>query len=358
MKTVLITLGTFSGVLLPVIFYLLKNPEIIDKWSNIFYRFAFWMGEIREKRIVSSDLDYRITCIAKKINNEASGIIPYGIRIKWKDPIETIPYLQGGNVIIVLRKSDNLDENIVKACCAYVPHALLPKARNIIDDKILRSLDTFMTKNILAYGQYSSSYHYFVTNVLQPALEEDVGCQQMLDDIDKMNEIGMLTRILLEEYRKLGDMLYGTMEEMAYKNETKEFFEFLRRFAKRKPGDYSKLNFLGKKIKIAIILIAKKRTLRDYGIENHLKCMDMNRKNGVMRAFVFSYSQIEEESILNQEGYVIDVKRKATFSALNQFEEACNSCSYLKLTGKQNYKTKDAGGNWRSAKYLVYEVLP
>ena len=52
------------------------------------------------------------------------------------------------------------------------------------------------------------------------------------------------------------NQLYGTLEESSYKKETLRFLEFLHTISKRNPGEYTKLCFIGDKIKIGIIFVA------------------------------------------------------------------------------------------------------
>lgn len=346
-------------LLLSTAIYVAKHPEIVDKWSNIFYRLAFWLGEKREKRIVSTDLDFRVTKIAKSINKDHNGILPFGLRIKWKDAKEVEAFVRKGNVVIVLNKKDNLDKNIIDACMAFVPKALLPKAENVVNEKIMKSIDLYVIKKILLTGQYTSAYNKFDREIIEPTVNKDPSLGQWLPSIHKMDEVGVFTRIMLAEFKVLGDLLYGTTEEKKYREETIRFATFLSNFSNRRPGDdTTKLNFLGGKIKIGLILVAKKATLRRAGIDAYTGRIKIYKDLGIQRIYIFSFAQLDEEMIYDKSGYVIDVKRKKSFKALSQIEDRCRELDYLKLFKKQKYYCRDSSGKMRSAKYYVYDVRP
>ena len=350
-------LGFIVFILISFIIYILKNPEKLDKWSYLYNKLKINKSENSEKKVISKNIDYKITSIAKKINNEAQGIIPFGIRIKWRDTNEIDSYVKNNNVIVVLKKEDNCDKNIVETCIAFVPKALLPKSRNCIDSKTLKSIDNYMVKSILNSGTYDSAYNYFMTNFFNQFIQSDDDIENNIKTIDKLNEIGFFTRILLEEYRRVGIKLYGTNEEQTFHQESKDFLEFLKKLSNRKTGEYSQLVFTGQRIKIALTYVAKKATYYKGGLKPYLDRIDKNIKQGVQRIFVLSYAQSYDEIITNSDGYVKGTRSKKDFRTLNLLEAAIRRREDLKLIKKQKYHSKDIHGNSRSAKYILYEVI-
>ncbi len=140
-----ISIFFFLSALVSLILYIVNNPEKIDKWIYLINKFSLWKNEKSERKVISSNLDYKISSIAKQVNKEADGIIPFGLRIKWAN-VNDDAYVNENKVIIVLKKEDNNDKNIVNACSAFVPMALLPRSRNSIDLKVLKTLDNYFIK--------------------------------------------------------------------------------------------------------------------------------------------------------------------------------------------------------------------
>lgn len=346
-----ILLPAFLGFIAFVI-YVLKNPEIIDKWSHLFYKYIYWRKDVKEKRIISSNLDYKITHVAKKINKEADGIIPFGIRIKWKNPEEVTAYVQNNDVVVVLKKGEDSDKNVIEACCAYVPKALLPKSRNIISPKLLKSIDQYVIKKILSDGNYDSAYNFFIRNIFTEVVESDEELKEYIDDIGNLDSIGFFTRVLLEEFRRLGLQLFGTNEEQNFRNETIKFLNFLNNFYHRKAGDRTELDFQGEKIKVSIGLVAKRSTLDKFGLSNHIKKINEKYRKGMQRIFIFSYAHLfEQEDDHSGNGH------RNEFYALSQLEKECRSLNFIRLIKKQKYISKDNQGRTRTAKYILYEIV-
>ncbi len=344
--------------LIGIILYFLKNPEAVDKWSCLLNRFIFWSKETRERRLISSTLDYKISSAAKRINNEAEGILPFGIRIKWRTPEEVMSYVQKNQVIVVLRKSDDLDKNIVEACMAYIPKALLHRSRNIVDQGLLDSIDHYVTQKILSSGEYDSAYNFFVKNILDDRMTDSTSFARHYASVGKIDAIGFFTRVLLEEFRRLGEQLYGTLEEINYRDETKRFLGFLRQLASRKPGDdTTPLFFTGKRIKVGIILFARYETLTYRGIDAYLKRIQTDYNRGANRIFLFSYAQRVDKIVHDDQGFVVDVRRRTNFKSLEQIERECKKLDFLRLLKKEKYHTRDVTGKFRSAKYYVYECI-
>jgi len=340
------------------IIFLANNPEKLDKWIYLLNKYSVWKNEKTEKKIISSNLDYKISALSKLINKEAQGIIPFGLRIKWSDFNHNDVYVNDNKVIIILKKEDNNDKNIVNACMAFVPKALLPKSRNCIDNKLLNIIDNYFIKKLLSSGNYDSAYNYFIKNIYTSFYEESNENKNIIDVYSKLDEIGFFTRILLEEYRRIGLKLYGTMEENTFVNESRAFFEYLKYFIQRSPGDMTRLYFNGQKIKIAIILIAKKITLETQGVDAYVNRLARHvNEFGVQRVYIFSYSQRFEESITDTDGYVVGIKKKNEFINLNAFEEKCKKLDYVRLTKKQVYLSTDINGKRRRSKYLIYEAI-
>ncbi len=346
------------AILLLLFVYILKHPELVDKWSNIFYKILSWIGYCNEKRIISTEIDYRITKAAKIINTESEGIIPYGVRIKWKNVDTIASYVKEDNIVIILRKEHNMDRNITDACCAFVPQALLPKAKNILYPNVRMAIDYYVTKKILLTGRYTSAYNYFITNIIDPKCKSDSQMSNLINIIAKIDERGFFTRIMLFEFKELGDTLYGTSEEVKYQRETMDFIDFLLDITRRQPGDdTTKLSFLGKKIKIGIIFVAKKRTLQSSGIDAYIHRMNIYHESRIDRIFLFTYMLPHDELEYDQRGHVISAKIKYDFSLIEEVNGECEKLSYIKLVKEQKYRTYDSRNRPRDAKYYVYDTL-
>lgn len=142
-----------------------------------------------------------------------------------------------------------------------------------------------------------------------------------------------------------------------FHKESIDFLNFLKKLATRKPGDNVPLIFMGERIKIAIVYIAKRITYNSKGSDAYIKRIEQNIKCGVQRIFLLSYAQFFEESIEDSAGYVVDVKRKKEFIILNEVEKKLRKNEQIRIIKKQKYHTLDVVGHKRFSKYIVYEVI-
>lgn len=344
-------------ILISFIIYIFKHPEKLDKWSYLYNKYRLFKTERSERKVISKNLDYKITSISKRINNESDGILPFGLRIIWRDVDKIDSYVKSNDVLIVLKKDDVNDKNIINACCAYVPKALLPKSRNCINSKILQSLDHFIIKSILASGTYDSAYNFYIKNIFSELIRNDALFDNYIRNFNKLNEIGIFTRLLLEEYRRLGVKLYGTYQEQNYLQESIEFLYFLELFAARSPGDTTRLIFNGDIIKIGIVLIAKKWTLDTYGINAYFTRIEQFADKGMQRIYVFSYAQRYDEIVTDGSGYVQEVVSRRDFLSLNALEKKCKESQKVRLIKKQIFNSRDSNGAKRTSKYIIYESI-
>jgi hypothetical protein len=358
MTITLTGVSALAAILFLAVVYLLKNPEKADKWNNIAGRLIFWSKETREKRLISSSLDYRITSAAKQINRESDGILPFGLRIKWRKPEEASSYVDNDEVVVVLHKDDNADKNIVEACIAYIPNALLPKSRNSVDSTLLYSMDNYLTSKILSQGNYTSAYNYFCRSILDELRTSNTSFNSYFEALGHLDSVGLFTRVLLEEFKVLGDLLYGTLEQSAYKDETAQFLRFLDTLATRKRGDdTTPLFFPGRKIRIGIVLFAKQETLTAIGTEAYIRRIHNDFKMGAQRIFLFSYAHKVDSLQYDSDGFIVGVRKRNDFGSLDIMESKCQDLECLKLLKKELYYPKDSAGKARTAKYYLYECI-
>jgi len=350
------TIGLIIFLFIIFLLYIIKNPEKVDQWSYLYNKYKIFKDEKSEKRVISANLDYKISSIAKQINKEADGIIPFGLRLMWRDTSEIESYVKANEVVVVLKKQDNFDKNIIEASMAFVPKALIPKSRNCIDEDLLKSLDVFVTKKMLNCGTYDSAYNLFIKSIYEPFLQKGKN-KKYLFLYNNLDEIGFFTRVLLEEFHRIGNKLYGTSEEMGFRQESIRFLEFLETFTKRKPGERTPLIFNGDKIKIAIILVAKKETIEEHGIEAYTHRIKKEVEAGAQRIFFFSYAQRIDEMVEDSNGYVIDFRRRKEFINLINIEKSCQKLLFIRLLKKNKYYSKDSSGNKRKSMYLLYEPI-
>ncbi len=348
--------SVFIVSLLLLLRYIIKHPEVVDHWSELYYKYVGIWEKDRSRKIVSSELSYRITNLAKELNKQSDGIIPFGLRIRWTNTDEISSSVQDDNVILVLKESSNSDKNIVDSILMFTSQALLPKGRNSINKELLGLLDIYSVKKMLFSGNYSSAYNYFIKNVLDEKISKNEIEKEKIMGIQKADEKGFYARVLLEELKLFSEKYFRTSEEDKHIQETLEYFNFIFSIATRKPGDdTTRLLFLGETIKIGIVFVAKRDTVNSYyGLDSYIHRTKVDFEKGATKVYIFAHALLVEEYETDPEGYVIDVHRKASFQYMDYIEkELLKNTNYL-LTKTESFWV-DIDGYKKMTKLLVVE---
>ena len=104
-----------------------------------------------------------------------------------------------------MRKSRHREENVANAVMAYLPRAVLPRARRYIDTDTMQAVDLTLARSILQVSDMpTGAMDVFFERHLDPALSEKATLQGHLEEVDAIDLQGWLTRLMLAEYRAMG----------------------------------------------------------------------------------------------------------------------------------------------------------
>src|SRR5207247_775211 len=144
-----------------------------------------------------------------------------------------------GDVIVFMQRSDHHEQNVANALMAYLPKALIPRARRYVDADTMRAVDLTIAKGVLGVSKEApGAMQAFFEDHLDPACaEEDLRARVL--EIDEIDLHGWLVRILLPEYRILGDQLYPGQATDDCLSDAEAFARWLHKLAARDPGDDS-----------------------------------------------------------------------------------------------------------------------
>jgi hypothetical protein len=349
----LVIAGGSLGILVSIIL----NPDKADYWAYLVVRVLRWFGIRREKTEIAREIDYKITSIAKSINAQAEGVLPYGIRVKWVSEQTGIAFLKDGDVVVKLRKHENQDKNIVDAILLYIPRAVLPRARPYININVLKAVDLTVARKILHGGHQDSSLDYFVDTVFNPVCQQNIDTKRYCRLINDLDEHGLFTRILLREFLQLGGKLSGFPVDQTYWQDSIQFVEFLHDLATRSPQQIVPLTYRGQKIRIGIILIARFATVRLFGLSKHLEHVNKRIIEGVDSIYLFAFEFLKYETVTDDQDHVVNVLPKKSFEYIQTMERYLGKDPRLLKISKNVYISKDPLKNVRKAMCISYKVV-
>ncbi|MBS7648434.1 MAG: hypothetical protein QXU95_03405 [Candidatus Bathyarchaeia archaeon] len=254
----LITTGWVSTtVLMTIILYFIMNPDAVEKWASIIFRFLSFLGPSFDKRAIASYLQSTINSFSKRINSEVQGILPYGIKIKWVTETTKEAFIKNGEVIVLLRRSNNEARNLATATFTYMSNALIPEARPFVYQPVMVSADLVMARRILLEEHRPDALVILKKEFLEPIASQILGVSKYYDSLEKLDSQGMLTRLIFTEFNELAGLLGLRPPTDTIIKETKDFADVMIRLAEKKPGVDINPDYSGNYIKTSVMLIAR-----------------------------------------------------------------------------------------------------
>lgn len=253
----------FVVILLYIVIQFILNPEKAEKWGAILSKAFSAVSTKMEKIHISKDIQYRFNTFRKEINRECNDLVPYKTEIKFvkpanirKDRVEH----KDDKVIIVMKDRKNQDENFVRAAILSTDKILIPNSRKYIDNHLMKSIDLQFIRNLIL-ATNKSKLNFFIEKWLAPELKNDVELENKVRILDKLTELGVFTRILLQELKDYGLVFYPRLPDSKYFKEPNEFFETLQELANKQHQIDIKPDYIGKYIKVSMVMVGRPGTV-------------------------------------------------------------------------------------------------
>lgn len=277
------------GVFLWFVWYVYAHGEKVDFWFAKIEKLLIYLGFRRDKQFIKKDVRSKINIASKKINKEADGLVTKGVDIIWVNQENIESFLLKGKVIIRMRHHENHDDNVVNAISHYVRTGVLHTGKRYLPEKVKEAINLALVKKILSEeSENHTSLEHFGIKTLNPSLNSDSEVKKSFSIIQRMEEKGLFTRILLREIRMLGKKLYPSEPSDIVLRETKKFFEFLEPFAcHERDGDITDWNFIDRDIQIGIMYVAKREKLNTEGLEPYIKRVKNKFNQGCKKIYLF-----------------------------------------------------------------------
>ncbi len=199
------------------------------------------------------------------------------MKIDWvkEDKINAI--LESGEAIVKLKYSEDHSQNIVNAMSVYVKKSIIPKAKPYISPEIVSAIDLTIVRKVLKQvdSKYPNAFEYFIENNKEEIKSEYISTIKQIDDA------GFFTRILLKEFDRFGNVLYGNFPNEEYQNEANKFVDYVYNISTRGYEDQTILQFNGSTIKVGVVLVARPETYHEYGVSAYLRRIKLGRAKGI-----------------------------------------------------------------------------
>jgi len=261
----IIAISSGLGAAFILFLYMFRNPEKIEKWGSILFKVGAFVSEKSEKRYMATNIQSTISEKRKELGLNGD-VIPYGLNIKWTEESSVEVDLKENNVVIMLKKFDSQSKNLANVISLYVPKALLPRARNYIDNNLVSGIDFIIGKNFLSGN--TTALEYYVNS---ESSIHAIDVKEYIPKIDKLNSTGRLSRILIQEFKNLNS-LYPLEPTQDMKEDSKHLFESIYDFEILEPGSLIEGSgiYVSDNFKMAIVPVGRSVTLYNSGTDKHL----------------------------------------------------------------------------------------
>ena len=203
--------------------------------------------------------------------------------------------LEPGKAIVLLKYNKDNTQNIINTAAAYVHKTLLFNSKAYMDKGIHTAIDFTVIREFL---NKTSQKNYIVTQFIESCSDDIDLYSDAFQKVIKVEDEGLLTRVLLREYAVWGNKLAGKPRSLEYVRESKQFLDFIYNIASRDFDELTPLVYSDKTIKVAVLLVAKYDTYTEKGIEPYVRRIREGFANGINTFYLLARN--DKIEILNQ----------------------------------------------------------
>ncbi len=248
-----------------IVWFIFTHPEILDKWTSLFYRLFKAIYKEADKRFVKYNIQSIINGFIAKLNTDVPNLDAQRINIDWIDEeITPESFLKSGTLVLRMHKSTNQNRNIVNATYTFVSREVLKKAKTYLAYYQKDAIDLFVSYKALEKAGHDIM-DTFVQTYLRDGLEKD-SINNLYAKFEKIDAYGLFFPVFITEMTFLGEKILGkgVNRNKIYK-EVDDLVTYLLTLANRKTGEHSKLEHGGEYSKFAIRIVGKQYRIEEEG---------------------------------------------------------------------------------------------
>lgn len=282
-----------------LIFFICNMENLLILKSELYGVFArcFVFGKKKQ-------LSYKVRgTILKSIKNQSlnSGLIPQDLKVIWINKEEAESFVKNEQVILRIKQTSNPHENLITAVSEYVNNGLLYNVKRYLNQEVMDASRILMTRKVIQSAD-KSSLVYLDENYIIPKFKEDSELEELYNDLLRIDNNGMFTGIMLNEFNKAGLTIHGHVEDPLLFAESKEFMRFLYNIANRISSDPTELCFNREYFKVAVFLTASNKTIKRAGIKPFINVASKQLNDGIETIYIFGLGRKRDiaEQISNE----------------------------------------------------------
>lgn len=296
METVIVAfLGSLGGIgltLYVVLKYYNNVRNFLSDITSVLASTFGWCKSIHTKLKIETNG----TTSIDRLNKVVPELNLPELAIEWVKPDEHGKIrLEPGKAIALLKYDKDNTQNIINATSIYVQNTLLNKTKPFLDSGIKKAVDFAIIREFLSKTPQKD---YIVSLYVDTCTEDFDRYGDAFNKVTKVEDEGLLARVLLREYAVWGNKLVGRIRNEDLVNESKSFLDFIYNIASRDFDELTPLVFNDATLKVAVLLVAKYDTYVENGIKPYVRRIREGFANGINTFYLLARN--EKIDILNE----------------------------------------------------------
>lgn len=286
------SLGTIGLTLYVVLKYYNNVRNFLSDITSVLASTFGWCKSIHTKLKIETNG----TTSIDRLNKVVPELNLPELAIEWVKPDEHGKIrLEPGKAIVLLKYDKDNTQNIISATSIYVQNTLLNKTKPFLDSGIKKAVDFAIIREFLSKTPQKD---YIVSQYVDTCTEDFDRYGDAFNKVTKVEDEGLLARVLLREYAVWGNKLVGRIRNEDLVNESKSFLDFIYNIASRDFDELTPLVFNDATLKVAVLLVAKYDTYVENGIKPYVRRIREGFANGINTFYLLARN--EKIDILNE----------------------------------------------------------
>ena len=260
--------------LIVVIVYWLKNPDKVLVWKGIIQS-IFRFSKTAQKNSITNRVCGSIRHATKQMPENERALFPDAVRIEWKDGDNETrdSFLKGNQVIIRMKRTDNIDRTTSIAAIEMARHGVVVNGKRYMGDHLAQASDYLAARKLVASINKGQSLRYFDETFFRPLYDSDSEFKKCFDQLLATDRNGMYVSVFLNELRKVAELLFPEPTNEDAQKEIIRFLQYIYDLCTKSSN--RSMRFSGKYIKIDVAFTGDNYVLINKGYDFYVqKCFD------------------------------------------------------------------------------------
>ncbi len=302
-----------------VIFYIIYFQLLHKNWDLLivdilrvlsWFRISFYkLRKIRAAKEIEGFLEFS----ARGINNEADRVLPEKVTLKLVKEESEAELLRDGSVVLRVRKSEDRSTNIINATILLLNKTFLRFSRVFLGKAPYEAAKLVTAKRIVEETLERDVLEDFYMVHLKDPVERETLVGQYISYMERLENEGLFTRLFVYEIQRLG-RFYTEIADPSRLNrvrrEVAEFLEYTREIANKGSDEDVDLYHDKYFIKVAIVLIARKKTREALGVKPYIDAFQFILNNLTVSRIYLLARDTKNIEIAEKVGAYFERRRK------------------------------------------------